>query len=235
MKSRAILFDFGGTLDADGVHWSKQFYDTYQALGLAVSRERFDLAFVETDRIIASSYDVRGYSLRQLLGLQVSLQFENLRLEDPVRKNAIIEACYSSAKRTLERNRLLLEELHHDFTLGVISNFNGNLEVVCREFNLDTLLDLILDSGNLGIEKPDPRIFELALKRLKLNASSCYFVGDSFERDIVPAKQVGLQTVWLCGPDHPRCPEPTKVDYFISSLLELRNIFSAKGELHVGA
>ncbi len=235
MKSRAILFDFGGTLDADGVHWSKQFYDTYHALGLAVSRERFDLAFVETDRIIASSYDVRGYSLRQLLGLQVGLQFENLRFEDPVRKNAIIEVCYSSAKRTLERNRLLLEELHNEFKLGVISNFNGNLEVVCREFNLDTLLDLILDSGTLRIEKPDPRIFELALKHLKLNASSCYFVGDSFERDIVPAKQVGLNTVWLCGPDHPRCPEPTKVDYFISSLLELRNIFSVKGELNVGA
>ncbi len=224
MKTQAILFDFGGTLDSDGLHWSEQFFNAYRKLGSAVSRERLDQAFLEADRIIASSYDVRGYSLKQHLQLQVSLQFENLRFEDDERKHKIIDECYATAKRALERNREILLRLRERFRLGVISNYNGNLEVVCREFNLAPLLDVILDSGNLEVSKPDPRIFEIALGRLGLGPSDCYYIGDSFERDIVPAKKVGLHTVWLCSANGTACPDSTKVDYVISTLPEIEHI-----------
>jgi FMN phosphatase YigB (HAD superfamily) len=225
VKTQAILFDFGGTLDSDGIHWSEQFFIAYQRLGSAVSRDRFDQAFLEADRIIASSYNVRGYTLRELLELQVSLQFENLRFEDEGTKRAIAAACYESVKRMLERNRNLLSRLHEGFKLGVISNFNGNLEVVCAEFGLDPYLDLILDSGNLPVSKPDPRIFELALEQLQLNASDCYYVGDNFERDILPAKKVGFNTIWLRPPDGRACPDPSQVDHIISSLTDIEHIF----------
>lgn len=224
MKSQAILFDFGGTLDSDGVHWSEQFFNAYRKLGSAVSRERLDQAFLEADRIITSSYDVRGYTLRELLKLQVSLQVENLRFEDDEHKQKIVDECYATARRTLERNREILLRLHEKFRLGVISNYNGNLEVVCREFNLTPLLDVILDSKNLEVSKPDPRIFEIALERLGLGPSDCYYVGDSFERDVIPAKQVGLHTIWLCSANGGACPDSTKVDYIISSLPEIENI-----------
>ena len=232
MKTRAILFDFGGTLDSDGVHWSEQFFNAYQELGSAVSRERLDQAFLEADRIIASSYDVRGYSLKELLGLQVSLQFEILRFEDDEQKRRIADSCYASSKRTLERNRELLSRLHGDFKLGVISNFNGNLEVVCREFGFNRFLDLILDSGNLDVSKPDPRIFELALERLGLNPRDCYYVGDSFDRDILPAKKVGLNTIWLRAPNGRACPDPKQVDHIISSLTEIEHIFLKEERRH---
>jgi putative hydrolase of the HAD superfamily len=229
MKTRAIMFDFGGTLDSDGVHWSEQFYNEYRDLGCAVSRERFDQAFLEADRIIASSYDVRGHSMKELLDLQVSLQFESLRFEDEDRKRKIVNGCYGSAKKMLDRNREILSRLHGSYRLGVISNFNGNLEVVCREFDIESLLDLILDSGDLEVSKPDPRIFELALERLKLNPSDCCYVGDSFERDIIPAKNVGLRTIWLRGANGRTCPDPSKVDYIISTLPEIEHIFLEKG------
>jgi HAD superfamily hydrolase (TIGR01549 family) len=229
MKTRAILFDFGGTLDSDGVHWSEQFYNAYRHLGCALSRERCDQAFLEADRIIASSYDVRGYSMRKLLELQVSLQFENLRFEDEERKRKIIDSCYDSVRKMLDRNRGILSRLHKDYKLGVISNFNGNLEVVCREFNITPVLDLILDSGNLDVSKPDPRIFELAVERLKVNPSECFYVGDSFERDIVPAKHVGLNTIWLRAPNGRACPDPSKANYIVSTLPEIEHIFLEKG------
>ena len=225
MKAQAILFDFGGTLDSDGVHWSEQFFNAYRKLGCAVSRERFDVAFLEADRIIASSYDVRGYSMKRLLELQVSLQFENLRFEDEDRKKEIVDGCYTSVKQTLARNRVSLARLHERYKLGVISNFNGNLDVVLREFNVDSLFDLVLDSGNLDVSKPDPRIFELALERLKLNPSECYYVGDSFERDIVPAKTAGLNTIWLRAANGRTCPDASKVNHIISILPEIEHIF----------
>jgi putative hydrolase of the HAD superfamily len=231
MKTRAILFDFGGTLDSDGVHWSEQFYNAYRDLGCAVSGERFDQAFLEADRIIASSYDVRGHSMRKLLELQVSLQFENLRFEDEERKRKIIDSCYDSVRKMLDRNRGILSRLHKGgYRLGVISNFNGNLEVVCREFNITPVLDLILDSGNLDVSKPDPKIFKLALERLKVNPSECFYVGDSFERDIVPAKQVGLNTIWLRAPNGRACPDPSKVNYIVAALPEIEHIFLEKGD-----
>jgi putative hydrolase of the HAD superfamily len=229
MEILAIMFDFGGTLDSDGVHWSEQFYNVYRDLGCAVSRDRFDRAFLEADRIIASSYDVRGHSMHQLLDLQVSLQFENLRFEDEGRKRKIVDGCYQSVKKTLDRNRAILSRLHEGYRLGVISNFNGNLDVVCREFQIDSLLDIIVDSGNLDVSKPDLRIFELALKRLKLGPSDCCYVGDSFERDIVPAKKAGLSTIWLRGPNGRTCPDPSKADYIISSLPEIEHILLEKG------
>ena len=224
MKTKAVLFDFGGTLDSDGVHWSEQFFAVYHQVGSAVSRERFDQAFLEADRIIASSYDVRGCSLKQLLELQVSLQFENLRFEDEQWKRRIIEACYTSAKGTIERNRDILSRLHNRYKLGVISNFSGNLEVICREFKVEPFLDLILDSGNLEVSKPDPRIFEIAVERLGLNPSECYYIGDSFERDILPAREVGLNTIWLRGANGRACPDPSKVNYIISTLPEIEHI-----------
>jgi len=53
----------------------------------------------------------------------------------------------------------------------------------------------------VGLKKPDPKLFGLALERLKLPAESVAFVGDSFERDILPAKALGMQTFWLIGGD----------------------------------
>jgi putative hydrolase of the HAD superfamily len=229
MKTRAILFDFGGTLDSDGIHWSEQFFNVYRDLGSAISRERCDQAFLEADRIIATSYDVRGYSMKRLLELQVSLQFETLRFENNEMKKQIVDACYHAVEKNLGRNRKILERLHNRYKLGVVSNFNGNLDLVCREFKIAPMLDLVLDSGNLDVSKPDPRIFELAAERLQLNPSECYFVGDSFERDIAPAKKVGFNTIWLRGPNGRACPDPTKVNYIVSTLPEIEYIFIEKG------
>jgi putative hydrolase of the HAD superfamily len=229
VKTRAILFDFGGTLDLDGIHWSEQFYNVYRDLGGAISRERCDQAFLEADRIIATSYDVHDYTMKQLLELQVSLQFENLRFENNEKKKQIVDVCYNEVEKNLGRNREILTRLHNNYKLGVVSNFNGNLDVVCREFKIAPVLDLVLDSGNLDVSKPDPRIFELAAERLQLDPSECYFIGDSFERDIVPAKKVGFSTIWLRGPNGRACPDPTKANYIVSTLPEIEHIFLEKG------
>jgi putative hydrolase of the HAD superfamily len=208
MSTQGVLFDFGGTRE----------------VGSAVSRDRLDEAFLEADRIITSSYDVRAYSLRELIRLQVSLQFENLRFEDQEIKETIATACFEAARKILERNKNVLRRLHERYKLGVVSNYNGNLEVVCREFELEQILDVILDSGNLPVSKPDPRIFHLALERLGLAPSECFYVGDSFERDIVPAKAVGLRTIWIAGKRGSQPPDPRPVDFVIATLPEIEHI-----------
>ncbi len=82
----------------------------------------------------------------------------------------------------------------------------------------------VLTSDELGFWKPDPKAFELALEKLKLEKSTTLYVGDSPETDVAGAKGVGLQTIWarLEGQTYPSgIAQP---DYTITSLLELPSI-----------
>jgi len=221
MKVKALLFDFGGTLDADGVHWGTRLYWQYQGAGIAISRHSFDEAFLHADRLIAEREGTEALSLRQLVQLQVELQMGFLRLEAPDRAEQIVEGFLEEAKATIERNAIVLSQLAREYLLGVVSNFSGNLATVCHEFGLDEFFEVILDSKIVGIRKPDPRLFQLALEGLNQLAEDCGFVGDSFERDVVPAKSLGMRTLWLRGAAARPCPDPSKVDFTLVSLLEL--------------
>lgn len=212
--ARAILFDFGGTLDADGLHWSDRFGRAYQQAGRPVDPDRFWTAFAAAERALAGR-DLRGWSFRALLRLQVRLQIEALgwltptgdavsdqgwiTAEDIVRwAAAVVDFCYEEAALCLRRNRSVLAELRaRSYRLGIVANFPGNLADVCREFDLTACLDVLVDSTVEGVAKPDPRIFQRALDRLGLPASACWFVGDSLEKDILPARRLGFRTVWI--------------------------------------
>lgn len=208
VMTRAVLFDFGGTLDADGLHWSDRFARAYRQAGRPVDPDPFRAAFVAAERVLAGR-NLQGWSFRALLELQVRLQMEALGWLAPTGASvapeeaarwvaAVADFCYEEAAACLRRNRSVLAELQaRSYRLGVVANFPGNLADVCREFGLTDFLDVIVDSTVEGIAKPDPRIFQRALDRLGLPPSACWFVGDSLEKDILPARQLGFRTVWI--------------------------------------
>lgn len=81
--------------------------------------------------------------------------------------------------------------------LAVISNADGRVARYLAHAGLADAFEFILDSGAVGIEKPDPRIFEMALERLDLGAHEVVYVGDSWEIDVVGATGVGIHPVYL--------------------------------------
>jgi putative hydrolase of the HAD superfamily len=83
----------------------------------------------------------------------------------------------------------------------------------------------MIDSTLVGIQKPDARIFQIALDALHVHAGETYVVGDSYERDIIPAKQLGCVTVWLRGRSWKETIETAHADYVILSLHELARLF----------
>jgi FMN phosphatase YigB (HAD superfamily) len=91
----------------------------------------------------------------------------------------------------------------------------------CAKFGYSPYLQTIIDSAVVGVRKPDPAIFNLALKTLDVPASETAFVGDSFERDIVPAKALGFQTFWLIGDQRLTPPAPGQADVVLLSLEDL--------------
>jgi FMN phosphatase YigB (HAD superfamily) len=76
-------------------------------------------------------------------------------------------------------------------TVGVLSNSEGGLEALFEEIALAPVFGAIIDSGKLGIEKPDPRIFAHALERLGGTPERAVHIGDSWTADIVGALGAG--------------------------------------------
>ena len=82
-------------------------------------------------------------------------------------------------------------------TLGVVSNSDGRVTSILQECGITQFFDIILDSHEVGVEKPDPQIFALALQRLRVHPQHSMYVGDIYGIDIVGAERAGLQAVLL--------------------------------------
>lgn len=104
--------------------------------------------------------------------------------------NASLEKLYPESKQ-------LLKMLHPHYKIGIIANQLPHLQERLRTFGIDVWIDLVISSADVGLAKPDRAIFELALQKANCPAENALMIGDRLDNDIVPAKQLGMQTVWV--------------------------------------
>ena len=109
--------------------------------------------------------------------------------------------------------------------VAVISNSNGTVAAILAALGLARDLDFVIDSSEVGVEKPDPRIFALALDRAGVRADEAAYVGDLYSVDVLGARAAGLQAVLMdpggCWP--PRdCPTATTALDAVRLLLATR-------------
>ncbi len=83
------------------------------------------------------------------------------------------------------------------YTLGLISNWNETADAVLAENALTQYFNPIIISSKLGIEKPDPRIFEEALKISGFSSKECLYVGDNYYDDVIGAREVAMDSVLI--------------------------------------
>ena len=83
------------------------------------------------------------------------------------------------------------------YTVAVVSNADGTVEELLTAVGLRRYLDFVVDSGKVGVEKPDPRIFEMALSQAGLEPADVYYVGDIYPIDVIGARGVGMTPVLL--------------------------------------
>jgi HAD superfamily hydrolase (TIGR01549 family) len=79
----------------------------------------------------------------------------------------------------------------------VVSNSNGRLRVKMERLGLARFFDVMLDSHEEGVEKPDPRLFEIALERASGRPETTLHVGDFYWIDVMGARAAGLRAVLL--------------------------------------
>jgi putative hydrolase of the HAD superfamily len=83
------------------------------------------------------------------------------------------------------------------YRLGVISNADGRAEQALDAAGLRPYFELVIDSGLVGVEKPDPRIFHLAAERMGVQPAEALYAGDIFEIDVEGARAAGMRAVLL--------------------------------------
>lgn len=218
------IFDYGGTLDTGGQHWGKVLWHAYERHRIAVTEQQFREAYVHAERTLGKNPIIKPTdTFRKTLETKLRLQMAFLGIGDDALL-PLLDDVYAGAVQQTAQSRDILLQLKERCPLVLVSNFYGNLSTVLREFALDGIFEAVVESAVVGVRKPDPRIFLLGAEALGLPPYSVTAVGDSLEKDIIPAKQTGCRTVWLQGEGwtayDPCAPEADRVIYGLDELLE---------------
>lgn len=206
-KVKGLIFDYGGTLDADGDHWSYVIRDAWTHAGIAADTAEFREAYVYAERELARERHIlpaHDFHDMLLIKIKIELQWlaeQGLFAPAEIEEKAAIAAeyCYQEARKRVEKSRAVLEALSGTYPMVLVSNFYGNIETVLSDFGIRSYFKAIIESAVLGIRKPDPRIFEHGVKALGLLPEETLVIGDSYRKDIIPAESIGCQAIWLKG------------------------------------
>ena len=87
----------------------------------------------------------------------------------------------------------VLKALSERYKVYALTNGNADVKMI----GIDKFLSGAVSSADVGVSKPNPKIFEAALKKAGEAASSCIHIGDDYEDDIVGANNAGMASIWL--------------------------------------
>lgn len=115
----------------------------------------------------------------------------------------------------------VLEGLSKKYKLGIIANQSVGSKQRLADWGIGKYFDLVIASAEAGVEKPNPEIFRIALKRANCLPENAVMVGDRTDNDIMPAKKLGMKTVWVKQGFAKYQPESVIPDGTIQTLEEI--------------
>ena len=167
---KAVIFDYGGTLDTGARHWANVLWEGFQNASVPVNENQFREAYVFAERALAKSPIILPTdNFHTLLLKKVNIETQELihqnywNASENNRLTAvqkIADYCNSYAMHTLDTSRKVLDELKKRYKLVLVSNFYGNIETILKDFNLE-YFDSIFESAVVGVRKPDPEIYRM--------------------------------------------------------------------------
>ena len=227
MKYEAIIFDVGDTLLESYPSEAQIYAERLQLLG-------FDI----DDNTIATA--ISNASNAQIAREQVGaprMSDEDFAIMLDLSVLSCVVPCESAAEylEALRTTPLPTQELRvidgatealqslqeRGYRLAIVSNHRAWLPDRLTQLGLSGYFEAIVVSDLVGIEKPDPRIMQIALDKLNLDAPACLYVGDH-PFDVLCAKLASLDCAWITAADS-RLPEsiPYKQNYHITRLTDL--------------
>lgn len=211
---KGIIFDYGGTIDTNSLHWSEVLWEGYQHVGIPVSKDEFRTSYVFAERALAKHpYIKPEHNFLDLLLIKCDLETQDLvnrniwvatDSERKTQSDKVAQYCYEYVLNILLVSRPVIAGLAEKYPLVLVSNFYGNINTILKDFRLEYFSEIV-ESAVVGIRKPDPQIFQFGVDALRkilgknTLANEIVVIGDSFSKDIIPATKCGCQTVWIKG------------------------------------
>ena len=225
-RIKAILFDFGGTLDSDGLHWWQRLYEDVCNLDGSITQAEF---FVFTDQAatqITALPDTKTLTMaatveRLCLHTHRAIIADRTQSAVPWHPVRISQRFVAESEAVIERNRPVLQQLRQTYRLGCISNNWGNAAGWCNDYGLNDYFETVIDSTVVGSIKPDGVIFQAALDQLQLPAEACAYVGDRYDCDVLGANAAGMLPIWITGDCDCQQTDDSVKPYRIRTLADL--------------
>jgi putative hydrolase of the HAD superfamily len=204
----AVIFDAGGVLILPDADAGRQ---AIRSLGHESRPEEWHRAYYTGNRGVDTMDVVDWEEIRRAIASDLGIP--STKLDEAV---PLIEELFRSTPWvTVPQARDVLWSLANaGYQLAVVSNAGGTVEAELQRLGICSVADetmppvrVVIDSHLVGIEKPDPRIFQLALDALDVEPSRCIYVGDTVRFDVLGAQAAGLYPVHvdpfdLCQADH---------------------------------
>ncbi len=186
-KIKAVVFDVGGVL----CEWETVVRSFAREIGM--EEQKFIEAFLKY------SFDPKIGS--DLGYITIDEFFEKLTVDLGVREKAQDwRKRFVPGFKRIEPSFTLLEELKGKYRLALLTNAKIGLWDEWQEGNLRKYFEIIVDSSEVHILKPDERIFRILLNRMKLKPEECLFVDDGIE-NTQAAEKLGFKTVHFNKPE----------------------------------
>ena len=204
---KAVFFDFFNTLVYFDPPREKHYADTAAEFGVAISPAAVAAALPEADawwrsenfrspikdREQAAKYDAyRGYGLRILRDAETAVTPEQAL--QTLAKAFSIGFKFKNYGDSLPVLQALKDK---NIQMGVISNIGESLDSYLDKAGCTGYFNYNVTSFEAGYDKPQPQIFQLALKRARTTADEALFVGDQYDLDVVGARNAGIKPILI--------------------------------------
>jgi putative hydrolase of the HAD superfamily len=232
MPLRAVLFDVGETL----VHPSPSFPELFSAVVESAGHRRSPDAVIDASRAVFHRFSEAARDVELwTTSPERSARFwksvyermlGELKIPDDGLLADVLYATFTDPANYALFDDVVptLDELEAaGLVLAIVSNFEAWLEDLLATLGVRDRFGVRVISGREGVEKPDPRIFELALDRLALDPADAMYVGDNPEFDVAPAVALGMTPVLIDRRDRYPDEQSTR----IADLRELAGLVRA--------
>lgn len=228
-KCKVIFFDVDDTLfDRKRAQHEilqfivQEFHDLFEGIEF----DKLLSAFLESDNMATSEFYAGGsFNSIRIGRSKIFLKILGLSEDFAEEITKMYVKYYPRVNTPVNGAKFVIETLSKNFKLGVISNGVPDVQYQKLEtLGIRQFFDCIILSEEIGIRKPDPRIFWKATELLKIEQNVCLYVGNSFKDDVIGAKNAGMLSCWFNSNGLSPLEIDVKPDFEISELDEIFKI-----------
>ncbi len=198
MKYEAVIFDLFGTLVCKFPLREHIHILSKMASIVSVPPDNFIRLWFDT-------FDERGLGIFSIetnveyICRKIGVEPENNQIELAARIN--LEYAVRTIKPLPDAPQVLSYLRSEGYKIGLVSNCSSSIPQIVNKLPFAPLIDVSVYSSLIGIQKPDPRIYQLAVKQLAVEPKDCLYIGDGDSQELTGASKVGMQPILLRLPN----------------------------------